>query len=620
MRQMFRMGLPTVLMLLLLINASSTFAQTSTFTYQGRLTDGGTPANGPYDFQFTLWDALSGGNQVPDGTPASTLARDDVMVGNGIFSVQLDFGVGSFPGADRFLQISVRQGASTGSFTPLTPRQQLTSTPYAIRANSAASADSAMTAANNVLKAGDTMTGELVLSGNPTTNLGAATKQYVDGSVASKLSLSGGTMSGVLDLASNKITSLATPTVGTDAANKAYVDSVASGGSGVFPWEVVSGTSQQALSNHGYIASNASEVTITLPASPNIGDIVRVSGAGAGGWRIAQNPGQRILLESLYLGPKLWQAVASSANGTRLVAVADLGQIYTSTDSGLSWTPRDSDRNWRSVASSVDGSKLVAVVASGQIYTSIDGGFSWTPRDSNRTWRSVASSADGSKLVAVVAGGQIYTSIDSGVTWTPRDTNRDWVSIASSADGNKLAAVVFDGQIYTSTDSGLSWTPRDTNRAWFSVASSADGTKLVAGALGGQIYTSIDSGFSWTPRDTNRDWVSVASSADGSKLVATAGGGQIYTSTDSGLNWTPRDTNRTWSSVTSSDDGVKLVAVVINGDIYLSTDSGVTWSTTLPGTTSGGSLTGRQLTAIELQYIGSGQFIILSHEGSFVAH
>src|SRR2546428_12533160 len=50
--------------LLLLLNAGRVVAQTSAFTYQGRLTDGGTPANGNYDLQFTLWDSASGGSQI----------------------------------------------------------------------------------------------------------------------------------------------------------------------------------------------------------------------------------------------------------------------------------------------------------------------------------------------------------------------------------------------------------------------------------------------------------------------------------------------------------------------------------------------------------------------------
>ena len=92
------------------------------------------------------------------------------------------------------------------------------------------------------------------------------------------------------------------------------------------------------------------------------------------------------------------------------------GQIYTSTDSGVSWTPRESARNWQSVASSADGIKLVAVVQNTQIYTSIDSGVNWNPRESARSWQSVASSADGTKLVAVVNGGLIYTSAGTTIS------------------------------------------------------------------------------------------------------------------------------------------------------------------------------------------------------------
>ena len=165
--------------------------------------------------------------------------------------------------------------------------------------------------------------------------------------------------------------------------------------------------------------------------------------------------------------------------------------VVTNCVSGETWTPRESNRIWRSVASSDDGTKLVAVVSGGLIYTSTDSGVTWTARDSLRNWRSVASSADGTKLVAVTYGGQIYTSTDLGATWTARESNRPWYSVASSADGTKLVAVVYGGgQIYTSTDSGSTWTARESNRHWHYVASSADGTKLVAVVDGGQIYTS----------------------------------------------------------------------------------------------------------------------------------
>jgi hypothetical protein len=49
---------------IIVLASGACLAQTSAFTYQGRLTDGGTPANGNYDLQFTLWSSLSDGTQI----------------------------------------------------------------------------------------------------------------------------------------------------------------------------------------------------------------------------------------------------------------------------------------------------------------------------------------------------------------------------------------------------------------------------------------------------------------------------------------------------------------------------------------------------------------------------
>ena len=122
-------------LLALLLVAASAFAQGSGFTYQGRLTDGGTPANGTYDLQFALFDGMSGGAQV-----GATQTVPTVAVSAGTFTVQLDFGASAFPGAPRFLEISARLNGAP-SFTTLSPRQQITSTPYAIRSLNASSAD-----------------------------------------------------------------------------------------------------------------------------------------------------------------------------------------------------------------------------------------------------------------------------------------------------------------------------------------------------------------------------------------------------------------------------------------------------------------------------------------------
>jgi len=103
--------------LFLLMTVTSALAQNTMFTYQGRLQDGGTPANASYDLQFTAWDALTGGTQQPQPSPV-TVTRLSVLVTGGIFTVPLDFGATAFPGADRFLEISVRP-AGGGAFTVL---------------------------------------------------------------------------------------------------------------------------------------------------------------------------------------------------------------------------------------------------------------------------------------------------------------------------------------------------------------------------------------------------------------------------------------------------------------------------------------------------------------------
>jgi len=105
---------------------------TSAFTYQGRLVDNGSPASEHYDFIFTLWDALSGGSQVGGPVPA-----DDVLVSDGYFIVQLDFGASAFNGQRLWLEVSVRPGDSLDSYTLLTPRQELTAAPNALFARSA---------------------------------------------------------------------------------------------------------------------------------------------------------------------------------------------------------------------------------------------------------------------------------------------------------------------------------------------------------------------------------------------------------------------------------------------------------------------------------------------------
>jgi hypothetical protein len=279
-----------------------------------------------------------------------------------------------------------------------------------------------------------------------------------------------------------------------------------------------------------------------------------------------------------------WSSVATSSDGTKLVATVRGGNIYTSGNSGTNWTSRGTSASWFSVASSTNGAKLVAAAFGGQIRTSTDAGAHWTTRDQSRNWTVVASSADGTKLVAVnfgntntLLGGDIYTSTNGGTNWTAHNRSNLWCAVASSADGNCLVAAerwsIQSGggaSIYRSTDGGITWTSCYTNPTaawWKAIACSADGTKLVA-ADQYEIYTSSDGGTNWTPR-MGGEWSTVASSADGATLVA-ASSEFILISTDFGANWAVREGTpwANWSGLALSANGTRLVATVDGGPIY----------------------------------------------------
>jgi hypothetical protein len=116
---------------------STLFAQGTAFTYQGRLNDGANPANGRYDLKFGLFNASTNGTLVSSDYATNSATT----VSGGLFTVTLDFG-DVFAGPGRWLEIAVRTNGG-GAFSTLSPRQQLTSIPYAIRATSANHATSA---------------------------------------------------------------------------------------------------------------------------------------------------------------------------------------------------------------------------------------------------------------------------------------------------------------------------------------------------------------------------------------------------------------------------------------------------------------------------------------------
>ncbi len=396
---------------------------------------------------------------------------------------------------------------------------------------------------------------------------------------------------------------------------------------GVITWTSVTGTTQQGLPNSGYIAANdVAQVAITLPANASlaVGDVMRVTGAGFAGWKIVLADNSQVINAPALGGvvgafwtphetTRSWRSVASSASGDLLVAAANNGQLYTSSNAGATWTARGPSLPWVAVASSADGMTLAAVAPNNPIYLSKDGGVNWQPIDSNNStvWTSVAVSGNGQTIAAIAVTG-LKISLNGGNNWSLLAGNpfaaTSLSAVAASDTGQYLVVAASNGPISRSEDFGATWTTGGgPSSLWKAVAMSSDGSKMVAATSFGPIKIWSTSDPTWKNLLNDApDWTSVSCSASCERVVASASNERLYLY-DGGLTYTQSDSNRLWTSVASSADGKKLAAVANGGSIY----------TSRPSTTRGtGSISGVQFEAVELQYVGNGAFNVLSYSGA----
>ncbi len=98
----------------------------SGITYQGTFADNGVPADGIYDFEFALFTVDHAGSAV------QTVTKADLLVSAGLINTVVDFGASTYDGQAKWIEVHVRPGASSGSYTVLSPRQALTAAPYAM--------------------------------------------------------------------------------------------------------------------------------------------------------------------------------------------------------------------------------------------------------------------------------------------------------------------------------------------------------------------------------------------------------------------------------------------------------------------------------------------------------
>lgn len=225
---------------------ASLHAQSTAFTYQGRLDAGNSPASGTYDLSFSLYSVSTGSGQI-----SSTITKSATPVTNGLFTVTLDFG-NQFTGANRWLEIGVRtNGASV--FDILSPRQALTSTPHAITAASVSGPVAASSLTGSVpssvltsVPAGN-LTGAVpsgALTSVPAASLtGSVSDSRLSGNVA--LRAGGNAFTGDQTIAGNVGIGTATPNANLEVASPSTAEIVASAHNSIalFAGQVANGSS-----------------------------------------------------------------------------------------------------------------------------------------------------------------------------------------------------------------------------------------------------------------------------------------------------------------------------------------------------------------------------------------
>lgn len=418
----------------LCLNPAAATALGTAFSYQGQLTESGQVASGLYDLQVCLYDSLTNPIQLICAADAN-----DVPVESGLFAISIDFGGGAFVGQERYLELRVRPGASTGAYTALSPRQLVRSAP---EAQHAAAADVAPWAGISGIPAGfaDGIDGN---SGGTVTSLSAGaglTGGVITGSgtLAVDTTLIQSRVSGscVAGQYLRQVNADGSVVCGTDANSGGTVTSVGSGTG--LTGGPISGSGTIAIANGGVGLAqiNATQVQARVGGSCPLGSYLR--GINVDGSVIcADVPGSNSITTvddpADYVGD--FTSIAVPADGLPIIVYRDDTNTALSLLAAKCWNTRCTGGATLSVID--DG-----VDAAGQ-YTSVAIGADGLP--------IVSYYGDGLQVLKVAkcvnaacSGAAVITTVDAttGVgTFTSLAIGNDGIPVISYVDESGVGAL-----------------------------------------------------------------------------------------------------------------------------------------------------------------------------------
>ena len=413
-----------------------------------------------------------------------------------------------------------------------------------------------------------------------------------------------------------KIEGVSTPTLGTDAANKDYIDNnilpggvdtqiqFNDGGSfgGISSW-TTNGTTEINTSDNGVMSFGTGK---DLKISHDGNDSTITNDVGS--FTITNGDTENFNLATTTTTGELNIGTSQTLGGNINLGSSDsviniensslnVSNYETADESVSTWTMQTSATpdGWRSITWSPELSLFCAISSSGsnRVMTSPDG-INWTSRtsSSNNDWYDITWSPELGLFCAVSTtgtGDRVMTSPD-GITWTSQTSAADneWFGITWSPELSLFCAVSIDGSKRVMTSpSGINWTSHTSavNNRWRSVIWSPELGLFCAVSDSGSTYRVMTSpdGITWTSQTSAADnqWFGITWSPELGLFCAVSRSGtdRVMTSPD-GINWTTYNAavESQWSDITWSPELGLFCAVSVSIGHIMTSSDGITWT------------------------------------------